>query len=423
MSDIIEVEIEALGAAGDGIAQSSHGRLYIPLTVPGDRVRARLGKRRGEGFAAEVVERLADGAGRADPPCPHFGTCGGCALQHLAADPYSAWIKDRVVIPMARQGLDTLVVGAPLTVPPGSRRRARFAVRRGRDGVSLGFRERRSNSVVAIETCPVLEPAIVTALPALVQALGPALAECRAGDVQVTATGGSLDVLIEAAREPSMGLRSRLAEAAARLGLARLSWQVGRNESEPIAALQPVQIGLSGVAVDLPAGAFLQPTAAGEAALVSEAVTALAGARRVADLFAGCGPFTFALAAGGAHVSAFESDPDMVAALNQAARDSGMGERVTASQRDLARQPLVAADLKRLDGLLLDPPRAGASDQARQLADTGPPIIVYASCNPASFARDARMLVDGGYGLEKVVPVGQFLWSAEVELVSVFRRG
>ena len=274
-----------------------------------------------------------------------------------------------------------------------------------------------------------LVPEIVAALPALRDIVRVALAPGGFADVPVTLTEAGLDVVLRTLRQPDMAQRPRLARLAHDAGLARLSWQEAGTSRrrvagppEPVASLHPARITLSGVAVDLPPAAFVQPTAAGEATLVREVVAALAGARRVADLYAGCGPFAFALAGAGARVVAVESDAALAGALDAAARRAAQG-RIAVETRDLTRRPLMAAELDRLGGVVLDPPRPGAARQAEQIAAAAKlPVVAYVSCNPQSFARDARMLVDGGWRLERVTPLDQFLWSPHVELVAVFRR-
>lgn len=407
----LEVDIVAIGSGGDGVAETPGGRLYVPCTLPGDRVRLTT-----DGRTVGNVVRIRDGSGRIVPVCGHFGVCGGCALQHVGDDDYRRWKSDLPGQALSRRGLIAEI--APMVrIDPGSRRRARFGARATKAGVIVGFKERRSHRLVDIAACAVLLPAIAALLPALRAVLRDCLAAGESADVAVTLAEGGLDVGIEARGTPDLAMRERLTRFAEDADLARLSWS-----DETVIRRRAVRLSLAGIAVDLPPAAFVQPTAAGEAALCDAVTTGLAGVNRVADLYAGCGAFTFALAAAGAAVRAVELDPAQTAAIDAAARRSGLAQRVAAEARDLNRRPLAGRELARLDGLVLDPPRAGALRQATAIAEDPVPTVVYASCNPTSFARDARILVDGGYRLERVVPVDQFPWSPHLELVALLRR-
>lgn len=422
----LELTVTALGGRGDGIAEHRGTAVFLPLTVPGDRVRVALGERRGEGIAGEALELLASGPDRAEPPCPHFGACGGCQVQHLRPEAYAAWKADLAAQALARRGLDTAVLTPLAALPPAGRRRAVFAARRGRSAVFLGFNERLSHRIVDLETCLVVRPEIAALLPRLRPVLAEVMAESEAMDVAVTLLEDGLDLVLAAAREPDLAARERLAAFAEAEDLARLSWRRGADgPAEPVAHRRPGIVRFGGVPVVVPPGGFLQASAEGEAVLVRLVTAAVGEAARVADLFAGCGTFTFPLATSGTaarRVRAVDGDLAAFAALNRAARQAGLGERVTASARDLAHDPLTPAELAEYDAVVFDPPRAGAREQAAALAASAVPVVVGISCNPASFARDARMLVDGGYRLERVTPVDQFLWSPHLELVGVFRR-
>jgi 23S rRNA (uracil1939-C5)-methyltransferase len=359
----------------------------------------------------------------AAPPCPHFGACGGCTAQDMAPERYRTWKRSLVLDALARHGLDPGVVAELVSVAPQTRRTARFGARAG----VLGFTERGGHALVEVPECKVLAPEIIALLPAL-RALARIAAPGRGFvDVPVTLADTGLDVVVRTPRPPDGAQRQALAAEARRAGIARVSWQEAgdtRREvagpPEPVATLRPVRANFAGVAVDLPPAAFLQPTAEGETALVHEVTGALAGARRVADLYAGCGPFAFALADRGAQVRAVEGDPAMAGAIEAASRRAQA--KVTAEARDLVKRPLLAGELARLDGLVLDPPRAGAPRQVAEIARSRIPAVVYVSCNPQSFARDARVLLDGGHRLTRVLPLDQFLWSAHVELAAAFRR-
>ncbi len=407
----IDAEVGSIGGRGDGIAETEEGRFYIPFTLPGDRLR--LTVRGGEVTAAE---RVADGPDRRPPQCRHFGDCGGCALQHVDDVAYAAWKRERVVEAHARRGLDA-DVALTIRIAPGSRRRVRLGARAIAKGLVLGFKARRSHRLVDVSECPVARPEIVALLSPLRDALSDCLSGGAAAEVSVTSADGGLDVAVDTGTALDLAKRERLADIATRADLARLSWA-----DEPVVQRRPPRALFAGIAVDLPLGAFLQPTEAGEAALRDIIAAALGPAEMVADLFAGCGAFSVPLAMAGKHVRAFDAADGQSDALSRASRDPRLGARLTAETRDLERRPLAASELAALDGIALDPPRAGAAAQIREIAASAVPVVAYASCNPSTFARDARTLVDGGYRLETVTPIDQFLWSAEVELAGVFRR-
>jgi 23S rRNA (uracil1939-C5)-methyltransferase len=408
VSEIVELEIERLGARGDGIARHRGRTVYVPFTAPGDRVRATLTGARGEGVSARLIELLRPSDARAVPSCRHFGTCGGCAFQHVAADAYAAAKRSLVVEALARHGLGEAPVEPLQRLPPGTRRRARFAVEGGR----IGFQARASHRLVALEECAVLAPAIVALLPALRRLRN------NAG-FSVTLADTGLDVVAERQKAPDLGELEALAAFAEANDLARLSWRLG-DETVPVAQRRPVRVALHGVPVDLPPDAFLQATPEAEAALAALVLARTEGAARVADLFAGIGTFTFALA-GSARVHAVEGAAPALAALRGAANRAGLA-RVSAEARDLEARPLLPEELAAYDAVVFDPPRAGAKAQAEALARSSVPRVVAVSCNPATFARDAAALVAGGYRLECATPVDQFVWSPHVELVAAFAR-
>lgn len=411
------LRIAAIGARGDGVAETPDGPVYVPFTVPGDVVRVRVGRDR----HARVVKRLEDGPARHEPACAHFGVCGGCALQHVDDAFYAGWKRDLVVQALRRRGLEA-EVGLLVRLPPGARRRVRLSARAMETVTVLGFRERRSHRLVEVSECPVAAPEIVHLFVPLRALLGDILPRRSDAEVTVTALAAGLDVLILARGEPGLAERERLGDFAQGEDLARLSWMTSPAMAEPVAARRPVRAAFAGIAVDVPPASFLQPTEAGEESLRDEVVRALAGGRRVADLFAGCGAFGLPLAAAGSTLTAADSDEPALTALAAAARRAGFGGHVSVETRDLERRPLSSAEMAEFDCAVLDPPRAGAARQAAEFAASRVPAIAYVSCNPSTFARDARTLVDGGYGLERVTPVDQFLWSPHVELVGVFRR-
>jgi 23S rRNA (uracil1939-C5)-methyltransferase len=412
------LRIAQIGAQGDGAGRDEAGALvYAPFTLPGERVLAEVSGDRGR-----VIELLEPSPERAEPPCPHFGECGGCALQHWAQAPYLAWKASRIVEALARERLETEILPTAAS-PPGSRRRLALHARPGSPGSArLGYKARSSWRLVEIKACTIADPRLQAALPGLRRLAACFLEHPRsAPTLHVTATDTGLDVEVTGVERRTGGLsadaRLQAAEAAQAMDAARVSLagEILYQARRPI-----VRIGRAAVA--LPAGAFLQATPQGEAAMAGFAAKALAGAAKVADLFSGVGTFTLRLAET-AQVHAADGSAEAVAALLEASGSASGLKAVTAEARDLFRRPLLAQDLKRFDAALFDPPRAGAEAQATELARSGLERIVGVSCNPATFARDARTLVDGGFRLERVLPVDQFLWSPHVELAGLFSRG
>ena len=409
------MEITGLGARGDGIGRIEGRAVFVPFAAPGDRLRVAIEGEREGGLAGRILERLADGPERAAPPCPHFGDCGGCALQHLVPGAYLQWKQALLGEALARRGV-TAEVEELRVLPPASRRRAVLTALRQGDRVVLGFNAAASARVVDLARCLVLDPRLVALLAPLRQALGSVLSPRETANVALTLTDSGVDLWLQNRRALGLAARQALIDLAEAQDLARI---VAGPEAEPVILRRQPRVIFAGIAVALPPGAFLQPSVAGERLLSEAVVSALADRKRVADLYAGCGTFTLALAAK-AKVHAVEGDGPALAALADAAR--GLGGRVSTERRDLARAPLAAAELDRFDGLVFDPPRAGAKEQAAEIARSRLGLVVAVSCHPGSFARDARILVDGGFRLERVMPVDQFPWSPHLELVGVFRR-
>lgn len=420
--EVVELTIESIGARGDGIAHRKGAPVFVPFSAPGDHLRARLGLSREQGFAAEIVEILEQGKDRTEPACRHFGICGGCALQHVEDAAYAEWKRELVRSALAHRGLGGVAIAELIRTPPGSRRRANLKAMRRADETLLGFFERSSRRVVDVAECPVLAPEIERFIPPLRDLLGQLLRPGEQAEIDVTAAANGLDVTIAAGFDAHMATRTILARFADDNDLARVSWlSKGKETPETVVARREVAVDFAGIPVAPPPGAFLQPSAAGEAALIERVTAACAGAKNIADLFSGCGTFALPLARE-ARVHAVEGDAAMVAALVAAAKREGFGNKVTAETRDLERRPLRAGELARFEAVVFDPPRPGAKIQAIEIARSNVPVAVAVSCNPATFARDARILVDGGYRIENVTPLDQFLWSAHVELIAVFRK-
>ncbi len=406
-----EVRIARLGAKGDGVAEGRDGPIFVPFTLPGEQVRIALEPGHDRAGLIEVIEASPE---RVEPVCRHFGICGGCALQHLETQAYLRWKRELVASSLRARGLDAEVEDVR-AVPLGSRRRASLALARAKEGVVLGYRQARSHGLIDIQMCPVLAPRIVASLPKLRQALAPLLGGKREARVGVTETLEGLDIAVEGGRPTPAALGAFGAKAAS-CGAARLT-----AEGESIGPVAAPEIELSGAKVLLPPGAFLQASGAAEAILADLVREGLNGARRIADLFAGLGTFTFALARDAA-VDAYEADRAAVDALAEAARKTPRLKPIRAHLRDLFRAPLGAKELAAYEAVVFDPPRAGAAAQAAQLAKSSVPKLVAVSCNPGTLARDLRILVDGGYRITRITPVDQFLFSPHVEAVVQLTR-
>jgi 23S rRNA (uracil1939-C5)-methyltransferase len=405
----VEAEIAWLGAQGDGIAEIGDEPAYIPFTLPGERVLAEVNGERGG-----LLDILRASPDRITPVCRHFGACGGCALQHLETGRYLDWKRARVIEALAQQRI-AAEVEPTLAFAAHSRRRAAFtAVRSGRE-VLLGFRRALSHEVIDIAECSILMPRLEGALPAL-RAICMMLLSAGEARVIVTACDGGLDVIIDPDGKQRASLGPEIVTAAQNAGILRLALR-----SDILFRSGPARVTLSGVAVELPGAAFLQAVPDAEQAMASLVCEGVGKARKTADLFCGLGTFTFALARQSA-VTAAESDASLLAALSAAARHAPGLKPIITLRRDLMREPLSWQELNAFDAVVFDPPRAGAIAQAQALAKSKVPCVVAVSCSPATFARDARALRDGGYRLTRIVPVDQFVYTPHVELVAWFSR-
>lgn len=411
---IERLTIARLGHRGDGIADTPAGPLYVPYTLPGEV--AEVAPWPGHPDRRTLVKIETASADRIAPICPHFGICGGCAMQHWAAAPYRDWKRALVTAALAQAGL-----AAPLDdlidAHGEGRRRAVLHARRGtRDILQVGFSALRAHHVVAIDHCPILAPGLAGAIEAAWDIAEALANEHKPLDIQVTASDAGLDIDVRGSGPLTADRSSALARIAERHRLARLT---RHGELVSQRAAPTIMIGRARVA--LPPGAFLQATAAGEAELARLVLAHCAQARSIADLFAGVGPFALRLAER-TRVTAVDNDAAAIAALQRAAATTPGLKPVDAQLRDLFRRPLVAAELKSFDCVVFDPPRQGAQAQARALAASAVPTIVTVSCNPATFARDARLLTEGGYRLTRVTPVDQFRYSPHVEIVALLER-
>ena len=389
-----------------GLGKPVEGEGFIPRVLPGEVVEV------GEDGATRIVTPSPD---RVTPPCRHFRTCGGCALQH-ASDAFVAEWKHGVVV----QALKARGMEPPFrpiaTSPAQSRRRAKLSGRRTKSGAMVGFHARASHLLIDIPDCKLLTPGLMAARPGLERLTQVAASRKAEVDLTVTESRGGLDVVVGTAKELTGALRIELAALAQAEGFARLTWN-----DEPVVTINPPAQRFGTAQVVPPPGSFLQATEHGEAALRDAVLEIVGDAKRVVDLFAGCGTFSLPLAAR-AEVHAVEGEAAMLAALDRGWREAPHLKRVTTETRDLFRRPLEADEFKGFDAAVIDPPRAGAEAQVGRLVEAGVPRIAMVSCHPVTFARDAQTLTQGGYALDWAQAVDQFRWSAHVEMVASFSK-
>ncbi len=390
-----------VAARGDGV--TSDGR-HIPTAAPGDRLAPDGG--------------LIHGPHRIEPPCQHFSLCGGCQLQHLDEETLAIFVRERILHALATQRVEPVEVMPVHLSPPGSRRRV--AVRSAWVGkqFQLGFSTEKSHRIIDLQQCDVMLPELFALLAPLRTFLNPLIERKRDVQIKLAKVDQGVDVLIENWIVNDLAHHEALSQFAEKHQLARLSLDEGYGPV-PFWEPEPVSVTLHGVAVAYKPYSFLQATLDGEAALVDAVKSILGDARLVADLFSGLGTFALAVTSG-RKIYAAEADRDVILALQAAANRAGYP--ISAEHRDLYRRSLAVEELNRFAAVILDPPRAGAKEQITTLAASKVPIIAYVSCNPSSFARDAKTLVAGGYRLQRIWPVGQFRWSTHVELVGEFIR-
>jgi 23S rRNA (uracil1939-C5)-methyltransferase len=413
----VTLDILEVGARGDGVAEEGGQRYFVPFTLPGETVEAEPLDKRGEGIAAKLIEVLSPSRHREIPPCAHFTVCGGCTLQHWRRDAYTAWKVGLIERALKQHGVGAPTFEPPLLGAPGERRRVDFVVRRQGKRVLAGFHERGSARVVDVGSCVIARPTLSALLEPLRATLVEVLPDGAAADAIANETDSGVDLLLRPHKWLALSVdhRQTLVALAERANLARLSWG-DRANPEPIVVRRPPILLLGEVTIELPPGAFLQATKRGEQAMREAVEGWTEGATRLADLFAGVGALSLGRPG---RLALFESDKPSIAAADAAARKTG-GSRVTAERRDLFRNPLLANDLNAFDAVVLDPPRAGAAAQVAEIARSKVERVVYASCDPGSFARDARALQDAGYRLEKLKPIDQFFWSEHVESIALF---
>jgi 23S rRNA (uracil1939-C5)-methyltransferase len=407
--------VDHVGHLGDGVALVEGRSLFVPYALAGETVE--VAPASGNHPDRRQLVRIEQASRqRIEPFCQHFGVCGGCAIQHWDTEPYRAWKRDLVVAALAQAKINCEVF--PLIDAHGhGRRRITLHARKGtHDVLKVGFAAAQSHDVIPIDRCPILDPGLEGALDAAWAVAEPLIAIGKPLDVQITATDAGLDVDVRGSGPLPASLIATLSQIAAKHRLARLT-----RHSEFVLLRESPGVTMGKARVILPPGSFLQATVAGEEALAALVGQHCARAKHVADLFCGVGPFALRLAAK-SWVSAFDSDASAIASLQKAAASTPGLKPIKAEARDLFRRPLVAEELRDFDTVVFDPPRQGAQAQAERLAASKVPVVIAVSCNGATFARDARILIDGGYQIEGVTPVDQFRHTPHVELVARFAR-
>lgn len=409
----IRLTVEAIGAQGDGIAHYDGHSLFLPETLPGEVVDVEL-----DDDGVGEVDLIEPSSTRVAPPCPHFGVCGGCSMQHMNIDSYAAWKRDIVVAAFAQAGLEATI--EPL-VPcaPHERRRVTFTAANSIDGVTVGFNEEGSNSLLALDACPVMVPAIFELVPVLEKIAATCVPPGKTAHVTVLETETGHDCAFEASHTITDDMRRGISKTVHGTTIARLSF----NGEIIITKGAPV-IRFDAIAVEPPPGGFTQAVKSIEDAMVALVTKHLGKSKNVVDLFAGSGTFSLPLARR-CSVHAVEGEAPAVDALKRTWRDNAAGERlrtVTAEKRDLFRSPLTRVELNDYRGIVFDPPRAGAQGQMAALAQSTIEKVAAVSCNPTTLVRDLSVLVEAGFTIEKVVPLDQFLWTPHVEVVALLSR-
>ncbi|MBR1125203.1 class I SAM-dependent RNA methyltransferase [Bradyrhizobium lablabi] len=406
--------IDHVGHRGDGVAIAGGTSVYVPYTLGGETVAVETVPGHPDRRRLVQVERAS--TERIAPFCPHFGVCGGCAIQHWEVDAYRAWKRSIVIETLAQAGIACDV--APLIDAHGKgRRRMTLHAQMGTHEIlKVGFAAGGSHDIIPIDRCPILDPALSGAIEAAWAVAEPLIRMGKPLDIQVTATHGGLDVDVRGSGALSTALITQLSAIAQKHRLARLT-----RHGELVLMRTPPVVTIGKAQVTLPPGSFLQATAAGEEALAALVLEHCKRAKHIADLFCGVGPFALRLAAK-SRIAAFDNDAGAVAALQKAATSTSGLKPIKAETRDLFRRPLMPVELRDYDTVVFDPPRQGAQAQVTQLAASKVPVVVAVSCNVATFARDAKILIDGGYKIEGVTPVDQFRHTPHIELVARFSR-
>lgn len=417
----IIIDITRLGALGDGIGVYNGHSVYVPHTLPGEKIRAEVTSRSGKGYRAKLLEILVSSADRQVPPCSHFSQCGGCSLQHLTPDAYRAFKRLGMEELLERLGVSHSALRPLLEVGAASRRRAEFKLQVTKGKVSAGFYASRSHALIDLGMCPVMEEPILALLPPLRACVAALRQPGNILAASMTALEDGVMMALSVRASPKPADRAALIAFAEAQGLVRLVAEIQGKTSVTLLGKEAC-LSLGNARVALPDHAFLQASRVGQRAITSLVLEHLRPCRSVADLYAGCGTYSFPLREQGAVVYAFEGEEEMTIAMENARRQGNMEESLVVTRRDLFSAPLTAAELALFDGLVINPPRMGALPQVMEIGKSRLRRVVMVSCNPASFERDAASLLAAGFQLETLTPIDQFYWSAHLELVGCFTR-
>ena len=409
--------VSDIGAHGDGLAYFEDQPVYLPGALPGDKVRVQLGRPGKYGIAVSAVDLLDKGPHHAEPACQHYDRCGGCNLQHLDDQAYRTWLDNRLLDPLKRVGIEATNLLDPVITKPGSRRRVSLKLQKRGKRIVLGYLEKGSHTVVPINECLVAHPTLTSLFAPLRDGLSPFLPQRSQMEITLTLVSNGVDVLVKGGPDPDLALREWGAAFAEEHDIAAFHWHDGVGLDPILIRREPV-MRFGKAVIGFPPASFIQASEDGEAALVDFVCNGVAPKDRIIDLFAGLGTFSVPLAEKKAHVLAVEGAREPLRLLKQGAGRQQLDIRC--NHRDLYRRPLTDEELKTIDRVVLDPPRAGAEAQAKYLAKSTVPVIVSISCNPATFARDAKLLTDGGYQLTDLKAVDQFLWSSHLEIAGRF---
>lgn len=422
--EILHLSIETLAHQGDGVAEYEGKKLFIPHTLPGEEVEARVTKRASKSLHGELVKVIQPSPERAEPSCKHFSVCGGCSLQHMALSAYTQFKMHNVERLLARNGLNCEVLKPLYEIGAHSRRRAVLHVKMQGKKLRLGFHQAGSHRIVDLQECPVLEPALWDIIPTLREFLVTLESKDALTQLELYTDQSRVALLIhyKGAQFPELPDLERYTDFAHAQG--NISMMAYKNQDGiiPVVQLSPVVLTSGEVDITMPPGTFQQATAKGQQAIWKEVQQAVSGHSSVIDIYSGCGAYSFALAEHASKVHAVEGSEVMVNTIRQTASRYHRHGKVTAEQRDLVRQPLPFSQLNAYQAIVINPPRNGAKAQAEHIARSNVPVVAMVSCNPNSFAVDAKILVDGGYQLASVLPIDQFIWSTHLELVAIFKR-
>jgi 23S rRNA (uracil1939-C5)-methyltransferase len=428
---LLELNITRFGAMGDGVGEHQGKPVFVPFTCAGDVIQATVTQETKEEIRAELHQLITPSPQRQTPPCVHFGVCGGCSLQHLNAPTYQAFKQAMLASFIHGMGVDVNLIEPMVEIKAQSRRRAEFKILVHHDVIQVGFFTNKSHDLIDITECPISDPAFMILLPAFKQMLTQLKAPGRLHTLSVTALPHGLDVTVKLHAPMTKQDTETLVTFAKQQGIIRLHTQIktrheSRQHSAPIDPICLYDSGkatvhFAGIDVALPSGAFLQATQEGQEAITSLVTKHLQGRQYIADLYSGCGTYSFALIQQATRVAAYEGAAEMAAAMNDACVRHNLDDRMSTTVRDLFTDPLSKKELFHFDGVVINPPRNGALPQIKKISESRVKTVVMVSCNPATFKRDAKQLLGSGYTLTSITPIDQFYWSRHLELVAVFQ--